>query len=248
MKIGAIIQARTASTRLPDKVLKKLPYDSDVTVLDQVILRAKKSSKLTDIIVATTLKDEDAIIAKIAEKQGVRLFRGSEDNVLERYHFSAKENNLDIIVRITSDCPCIDPEIIDISIAQHLNEKADYTSNTIFRAFPHGMDTEVIAFNALERAYSEASHNYEVEHVTPYIYKSHPELFKISAVKASPEMSAPEIRVTLDTEEDYILLCAVFDYLYHKDNYFNLKDIIKLFREKPWLMLVNSKVVHKKLC
>lgn len=247
MKIGAIIQARTSSTRLHGKVLKELPYHSGVTVLHQVIRRLKKSNKIKEIIIATTTDEEDDAIVKVSDAETVKWFRGSKEDVLSRYYLAAKENSLDVIVRITSDCPCIDPEIVDMVISEHMETKADYTSNHLIRTFPHGLDTEVLTFEALERASCEATHDFEREHVCPYIHKTNADLFKIIVVEAPSELHAPDIRITLDTEDDYALLCAVFDYLYHDHEMFKTKDIIDLFMKKPWLKLINKKVVQKKI-
>lgn len=245
MKIGAIVQARTSSTRLPEKVLKNLPYDSNITVLEQVIRRLKKSNMLNEIIVATTTDEDDEKIVNIAKKEKVPWFKGSKDNVLERYYLAAKKNNLDIVVRITSDCPCVDHDIVDLIIENHLKLNLDYTSNTLIRTFPVGLDVEVINFNTLKKCYNDAEGDLEKEHVTTYVHKN-PDLFKTENIKASDKLYGPYIRVTLDTEEDYALLCAIFDYLYKNDNYFKSEDIIKLFNDKPWLELINKKIMVKK--
>lgn len=246
MKIGAVVQARVSSTRLPGKIFKELPYGSRITVLEQVIRRLKKSKKLNDIIVATTTEKGDEEVINIAKKEEIKCFRGSKDNVLERYYLAVKKNSLDIVVRITSDCPCIDSEIVDLIIEKHVAGNADYTSNCLKRTYPHGIDVEVLNFNVLEEAYKNSQKDYEREHVTPYIYKN-PSIFKIIQIEALKELHAPNIRVTLDTEEDYALLCIVFDYLYSKNEYFVVKDLISLFREKPWLKLINQKVFQKKI-
>jgi len=247
MRIGAIIQARTTSTRLPKKVLKELPYGSGITVLEQVIRRLKRSKALDEIVVATTTNEADNPIVAIAKKEGVKYFRGSEKDVLSRYYLAAKENNFDVVVRITSDCPCIDWEVVDRLVEIHLKEGADYTSNTLGgRTYPHGLDAEVISFKALERAHKEANLPHEREHVCPYIYGRGKENFKLVSVKAPPHLTAPDIRITLDTEEDYALLCAVFDYLYPQKEFFKAEDIVNLFRTKPWLKFINRKVVQKK--
>ena len=246
MKIGAIIQARTTSTRLPGKVLKELPYNSGITCLEQVIRKLKKSKRLNSIIIATTKEIEDDPIIDIAKEESVKHFRGSKENVLSRYYLTAKENNIDIIVRITSDCPCIDADITDLTIDDYINKMADYTSNSLIRTYPHGLDVEVFNFNSLEKAYKNATKDYEREHVTPYINRN-PQKFKINIVKAPKELYSPDIRITLDTEEDYALLCAVYDYLYLKDKYFNAYGIVNLFNEKPWLKLINKKIIQKKI-
>jgi spore coat polysaccharide biosynthesis protein SpsF len=244
--IGAIIQARCSSTRLPGKVLHKLPFGGNVTVLEQVIRRLKKSERVNNVIVATTTEECDYSIIEIAEKEKVKWFRGSQDDVLERHYLAARENNLDIIVRVTSDCPCVDAQIVDLIIKQHIEKKGDYTSNCIIKTYPWGLDAEVFSFNALDKAYKQAKKNFEREHVTPYI-KENSDIFKVVNVKVKNRLYAPDIRVTLDTKEDYVLLCSVFDYLYPKNNYFTAVDIVKLFKEKPWLKFINDKVVHKKI-
>jgi len=246
MKIAAIIQARTTSTRLPGKVLKELPCNGGITCLEQVIRRLKKSKRLNVIIIATTKEKEDNEIIDITKKEDVKYFRGSKKNVLSRYYFAAKENNIDLIVRITSDCPCIDADVADLTIDDHINKMADYTTNSLIRTYPHGLDVEVFNFNTLEKAYKNATKDYEKEHVTPYINRN-PQIFKINVVKAPKELYAPDIRITLDTEEDYALLCAVYDYIYLKNKYFNAYDIVNLFNEKPWLKLINKKIMQKKI-
>lgn len=246
MKIGAIIQARTASTRLPKKILKKLPYKSNITVLEQVIRRLKKSHKINDIILATTINKSDEAIIKIADKEGLTWFRGSEENVLERFYLTAKKNHLDIIVRITSDCPCLDSAIVDLVIDEYFKQKVDYISNSV-NSFSRGQDVEVMSFQTLEKAFRYAKNQYEQEHVTAYIYKSEPNKFKISELEAPPKLFAPDIRLTLDTKEDYVLLCAVFDYLYEINNFFDARSIIQLFQQKSWLKLINKKIIQKQI-
>lgn len=246
MKIGAIIQARTGSTRLPNKILKPLPYDSDITVLQQDIRRIKKSRYLNEIIIATTENREDDTIVKIAEMEKIKCFRGSEDDVLGRHYFAAKENFIDIIVRFTSDCPCMDNEIIDMVIDEYLkNESYDFVATVLKRTFPIGLDVEVIKFSALERAYLEAKENYQREHVTDYIYEN-PGIFKLKNVCSTEIYNKPELRITLDTQEDYMLLCAIYDYLYYKNNNFLAADVVKLFDEKPWLKYLNNNSLQKK--
>ena len=244
MKIGCIIQARTSSTRLPNKVLLTLPEKGSTNVLTHVINRVKKSQKITEIIIATTIKQCDGAIEDIAQENEVSCFRGSEKNVLERYYLAAKASNLDYIVRITSDCPCIDAQIIDKLIAYHFNEKNDYTSNTSAeRSFPHGLDAEIFSFELLEQAYQNANQEYEKEHVTPYIYDTIRESIKIGVLKHDNNLQ--DIRVTLDTMDDYLLLSAVFDYF--KDNLeFDLTDLAILFAHKPWLYKINEQIIQKR--
>jgi spore coat polysaccharide biosynthesis protein SpsF len=242
--IGAIIQARTSSTRLPEKVLLELPYGSGITVLQQVIRRLKRSEKIEKMVVATTEDEADNAIVDITLREGVFSFRGSKENVLERYYLAAKTFKFDTIVRITSDCPCIDASVVDATIQQHITKNADYS---VSRAFPPGLDNEVFSFAALEAAYKKATMDYEREHVTPYIYKTNPRIFKLSVLEAPNEFYGPEIRITIDTEEDYALLCVLFDKLYIQNEYFDARDIIRFFKEKPWISLINKKIVQKKI-
>lgn len=245
MKIGVIVQARTSSTRLPGKVLMELPYGSGVTVLQQVIRRLKRSKRLGDIIIATTTDEADGEIVKLAEKENVRWFRGSTHDVLARYYFAAKESDLDIVVRVTSDCPCIDSEIVDFLVEKHLKAGVDYTFNGLPATYPRGLDAEILKFSALEESYKKAEKDFDREHVSPYIYKTNPKAFRIQTLKAPANLTDPEIRVTIDTQEDYTLLCIVFDYLYSKNEFFGTEDIIKLFRDRPWLNNINKNVVQK---
>lgn len=247
MKIGAIIQARTSSSRLPGKVLKELPYNSGITVIEQVYNRVKLANHIDQVILATSVDDSDKKIVNLARKRRIEVFTGSLNNVLERFYKAAVKYELDIIVRITADCPCIDPELIDKIIDHHLKKKADYTNISLKRTFPHGLDTAVFNFEGLKEAYENAKHEYEKQHVTTYFYKSKPEKFNIQVVEAENEFYRPDIRITLDTPEDYALLCCVYDALYSDKQHFKLKDIITLFEQKPWLLHINSNVKQKQV-
>ena len=247
MTIGAIIQARMSSTRLPGKILKTLPYDSNITALEQVIRRMKRSKQIGEIIIATTTEKEDNEIVKIADKEGVRWFRGSENDLLARYHFALEETELDVIVAVTSDCPCIDAEIVDLVIEKHLSETADFTANWLTRTFPRGLEVEVFSFAALERSFHEAQSDLDKEHIPRYISTTNPGSFRIAQVCAPEELTAPDIRITLDTENDYALLCMLFDHFYSSDPFFFAREIVTLFREKPWLKLINKNSLQKKV-
>lgn len=245
MKIGAIIQARTSSTRFPKKVLKSLPYGTDICVLQQDIRRVKQSKLLDEVIVATTTNHDDDEIVEVAIKENTPYFRGSLDNVLERYYEAALEYDLDVVVRITSDCPCVDWNIIDEIVQSHLDSEADYTSNTLVESFPRGIDCEVINFDILKETYLNANEKYEKEHVTPYIYKTNPEKFKINKYVSSNDYS--NIRITLDTPQDYAALCVIYDNLYENNNFFTLNEILDLFEKKPWIKYINEDIVQKKV-
>ncbi len=243
VKKGIIIQSRVDSTRLFGKILFKLPFNSNFTVLEQVIKRCKKVDNVDEIIIAITNKKNDNVLEKITKVEGIKIFRGNERNVLERFYYTAKMYKFDIIIRLTGDNPCIDPLLIGTILEKHIRNGADYTKT---EGYPIGMNVEVFNFNALEKAYKNATKDYEKEHVTPYINRNS-QIFKINEIKAPKELYVPDIRVTLDTEEDYALLCAVFDYLYPQNKYFNAYDIVNLFKEKPWLKLINKKIIRKKI-
>lgn len=246
LKIGVIIQARIGSTRLKNKIMKHLPFDSEITVLEQDIRRIKKSKYIQEIIIATTENKEDDEVIDIAEKEKVKYFRGSESDVLARYYFAAKHNGIDVIVRFTSDCPCIDFKIVDMVIEEYLEDKSfDFVATVLKRTLPIGLDSEVIKFSALEIAYNEATEAHQREHVTDYIYEN-PDKFKLKNVCAPKRINRPDLRITLDTKEDYMLLSAIYDCLYKKNIYFSAEDIVELFEQKPWLMYINNNSVQKK--
>jgi len=153
MKVTAIIQARMTSTRLPGKVLKKVLNKS---LLEYQLERVARSELIDEIIVATTLNESDDPIVGLCKQLGVSIFRGSEGDVLSRYYEAARQYNSDVVVRLTSDCPLIDPKIIDRVIQMYLTKKFDYVSNTQLKTFPRGMDTEVFSFEILQTAYCNA--------------------------------------------------------------------------------------------
>lgn len=238
MKRVAIVQARYASTRLPGKILKYLPYGGSETVIEQVVKRLKRSDNLDEVIVATTDHKEDDAVVKLCTDKDFRFFRGSMDDVLGRYYSAASESGADIVVRVTSDCPCIDVSVIDDML---LKFDAEYMSNVHPRVLPHGMDAEVFTFDALKEANENAAEKYDREHVTPYIMRNAKRLGYLP-----PVIGGADIRITLDRQEDYTMLCAVYDYLYDDNEFFGLDDILSLFERKPWLKMINECVKQKK--
>lgn len=201
-KIILITQARTSSTRLPGKVLKQIGGKS---LLEIHLQRLKRCKTVSQLLVATTDREEDTVIADIAEKQKVAVFRGSLENVLDRFYQAAKKYQPDYVVRITSDCPLIDPELVDSTISTFLASGADYCANTLEDSFPNGQDVEVFKFSALETAWRNASDNYDKEHVTPYIYSNSDfrggTLFKAVNHKFQTDYSL--VRMTVDVEADF---------------------------------------------
>jgi spore coat polysaccharide biosynthesis protein SpsF len=241
MNTIAIIQARMGSTRLPGKVLRDLFGKS---VLEHVITRLKKANNIDEIVVATTLLPPDEQIVEECSRLGVPVFRGSETDVLERYWQAASTFKANHIVRITSDCPLIDPSIVD-SVIELLNQEgADYSSNAIRRTFPRGLDVEAFHIDSLEVAYRRADRPEQREHVTPYIYQN-PQKFKL--VDYVHEVDYSEYRWTLDTHEDWLMISAIYDHLYKPNEIFTWEEAIKLMLSHPELALINSHVEQKKL-
>ncbi len=203
-RIIAIIQARVSSTRLAGKILLKL---GEKTVLEHVALRVKACKLVDDVIIATTiLAADDAIIAECS-KIGIKAFRGSSDNVLQRYYLAAKEAKADIVIRVTSDCPFIDTNLLHSMLEKFKHENCDYLSNTIKRTYPRGFDLEIFTFSALQKAYTQAKSPHELEHVTPYIYMN-TDKFNISNYSDIADNS--DLRVTLDTIEDWQVIERVY--------------------------------------
>lgn len=243
MKVVAIVQARLGSTRLPGKVLKDI---EEKPMLWHVFHRLQSAQEVDELALATTTSPQDDQLEQFAQGLGLACFRGEEEDVLSRYLGAAVEFKADIIVRVTSDCPLIDPLIVDSIIKGHLDSNADYTSNTLKRTYPRGLDTEVLSFRTLERAYKEASKQYEREHVTPYIWQ-HPELFKLHNVEAEGKLRRPDLRLTVDTEEDLELICEIYKQLYQDNNLFTIEQVIDLLDQHPGLALINAHVQQKRL-
>ncbi len=233
MKTGIIIQARQGSSRLPNKIM--LPLGSGYSVLGHVIERAKRACPL--VIVATTTEKKDDVTVNEALKYGTAVYRGSVDDVLSRYEAAVKEFHLEKVVRITSDCPCIDPSIIK-NILNLLDSNVDYVSNVEKRTFPHGMDTEAFFADALIRSSAEENRPEIREHVTLHMRKS--DIYRKCDYTNIEDYS--NIRVTLDTAEDYTTLLAIFDLL--GDN-FSWRDVVHLYEKHSWLKRINSHIYQK---
>ena len=241
MNVIAIVQVIMGSTRLPRKVLKKI---RDRSVLDYVIERLKFCEKINDIVLATTTAKKDNALEEYAVSKGVSYFRGAEQEVLSRYYKAAKKYNADVVVRITSDCPLIDSRVVDKAIRKHIENKVDYTTNTIKRTYPRGLDVEVFNFDVLEDSYKNADEKYQREHVTPYI-KEHPEKFKLQNIEAKGKLKRPDIRITVDTKKDFELIEKI---ILHFDNLnFKAKSIIDVLDEDPELLKINKYVKQEEL-
>ncbi len=233
MRTVCIIQARMGSSRLPGKVMKDL---NGHPVLWHVIERVRTAGKQIDeVVVATSTLPPDNIIEENCKNWGIPCFRGDELDVLSRYHGAAKLYKAECVIRVTADCPLLDPEVLEAMLKRWKKEKVDYLSNVIpIRTFPKGLDIEMFTYEALDRAFKLATENYDREHVTPYIYK-HPEVFRIFSYTNDKDLSVH--RWTLDTPEDMELISYIYKKLPTNNN---TKNILKLFKKEPALMTINQ--------
>ena len=236
--IYAIIQARMGSTRLPGKVMMDLCH---APVIEHVVNRLNKSAFIDNIIIATSVDENNKPIIDFCKNNDIGYFVGSEDDVLDRYYQAAIDNNVedeDIIIRITSDCPLIDPFVVDKVIEEHFSNENDYTTNVIDCTYPDGLDCEVFNFAVLKDTWANANLSSQREHVTLYI-RDNPDKFKLGNVKNDKDLSS--LRWTLDEKEDFIFIKEVYKNLYNKDSFFTMDDIVQLLNEKPELLDINSK-------
>lgn len=234
MKASIIAQARISSTRLLGKVLRPI---LGKTVLEHLIIRLKAAKMIDNIIVATTDAKEDGEIVAIAEKLRVKSYQGSVNDVLDRFYKAAKQFGAQHIVRITADCPLMDPAVVDEGVAEYFSSGADYCSNVIIRTFPDGEDVEIFSFAALEKAWKEAKLSSDREHVTTYIRK-HPEKFKLTNFKNN--LNIADKRWTLDREEDFIFMERVYGALYAENPRFGMRDILDFLKKNPELEEINK--------
>lgn len=243
MRIEAFIQARMGSTRLPGKVLKEV---MGKPLLDFLIERLLQSKEIDDIVVVTSQLSQDDPIFSFCVERGIFCFRGSEEDVLDRYYQAALLRKVDAIVRITADCPLIDPEIVDqiVEFFRKNYRDVDYVSNTLEQTFPRGLDVEVFSFQALQRAAQGAIQPEEREHVTLYLYR-HPEVFRLKNIAYSPAL--PHYRWTVDTPEDFALVSVILENLYPLHPQFRLTDILRLLAKHPKWNEINAHIKQKKV-
>lgn len=228
-----IIQARMGSSRLPNKVLKEL---CGKPMLQHIVERMQKCKKVERILVATTTGDEDSVIEELCQKILVDCYRGSENDVLDRYYQAAKGYNPMNVIRITADCPFIDPIVVDKIVQIHEDGGYDFTSNTLVETYPDGLDTEVFTFSALERAWRKADLASEREHVTPYIkFKDDFSRFSVEHVP-----SLAEKRWTVDTDRDFEVVTQVYDALYGRKDIFLMDDVIEFLANNPQIEKLNE--------
>jgi spore coat polysaccharide biosynthesis protein SpsF len=225
-KVDIIVQARTGSSRLPNKVMK---YLEDKLVLDHVIDRLQKSKYARQVIICTSTKKEDDIIQEHCQKKNIKCFRGSELNVLERYYETATFYKSEYIVRVTSDCPLIDPKYIDFMIEKYFELKQQYLGPKYYgnHKFPDGFNGEIFNYQVLKEAFENANEN-EKEHVTTYIMKKYKTFefdYPIDYQKYQ-SIDFSNLHLSLDNKEDYELLKNIFNHVYLKKNYFELEDVL----------------------
>ncbi|ARJ67027.1 spore coat biosynthesis protein F [Magnetospirillum sp. ME-1] len=242
MKIIATIEARMTSSRLPGKVL--LPAQG-APMLARMVERLKMVPSLDGIVVATTVNATDDPIEALAKELGIGCWRGSEDDVLMRVLDAAQAFAADVIVELTGDCPLIDPVIVEQCVQAYKAAGVDYLSNILERTYPIGMDTQVFATRILADVAKRTTDPSDHEHVSLYIYR-HPELYSLKNVPAPPEHFDPELRLTLDTKQDYELIDTVFSALLPaKGPGFTLGNVLTLLKTHPYLRKINDHVAHR---
>ena len=237
--VVAIIQARMTSKRLPEKCMREL---AGKPMIDHIMERAKAIKGVSTVVLALPEDSVNDVLAERAKNAGVDVFRGSETNVLSRYYFCAKEKEADYVVRITADNPLTDPvyAAMVIEIATEAGVDLSSTSN-----LPIGTAVEVIKFSALEQAYCYSDLPYHLEHVTPYI-KEHPELFTIERHDVDLEKKSSNLRLTVDTEEDFAVMKKIYDELY-KGEIISLNDVISFLNNNPSVAEINSSIKQRQM-
>lgn len=239
MKTLIIVQARMTSTRLPGKVLLPLAGEP---MLTRLIERLRRVRRADGIVVATTTNATDDPIAALCAQLGVPCHRGSEHDVLSRYADAARVHGADVVVRITSDCPLIDPALIDQTIAAFDEGGSDYVSNMLPPTWPYGMAVEVFSAAALAQAHAEATQAAEREHVTPFLYW-HPERYRLRNVASPVDLS--HHRWTVDTPEDYALVSRLFEHLMPTRPTFTQADVLALLEQHPDWIAINQHIQQK---
>lgn len=237
MTVIALIQARMGATRLPGKVLMDL---AGKPVLQHVVERIQASKYVDEVVVVTTLQNQDIPIVQWCSTQNVRVFCGAEFDVLDRFYQAAKILDPDVIVRITADCPLMDPDVIDLVVSAFIHDNVDYLNNCGNETWPDGLDVEVFRFSVLSHAWKNAKLPSEREHVTSYIY-THKELFSGKVLDHEPSLKG--MRWTLDEKQDYEFISKVYLDLWN-GSIFGMNKILELLQRKPALQEINSSIVR----
>jgi glutamate-1-semialdehyde 2,1-aminomutase len=236
MKVVAIVQARMGSTRLPDKVLKTI---CGKPMIELLLTRLSQSKEIDQIVVATSIDPRNLPLVACVEKLGYACEKGSENDVLERYVQAALKHKADTVVRITGDCPLIDPDLVDETIRKFNQGDFDYVSNSYPPTYPDGLDVEVCSFVALKRALEETTKPFDREHVTPYLRT--PGLFKQDTVAGTEDHSL--LRWTVDEPADFKVVSAVFEYFY-PDVDFSWQKVLELQRKQPDIFAANHQIIR----
>ena len=241
MKTVIISQARMKSTRLPGKVLREVLGKS---LLMYQIDRLRQVCLADEVVVATTTNATDDAIEAVCNRENVLCFRGSEADVLSRYYETAKRYEADVVVRVTSDCPLIDPLIVNSVIEKYKEGfgTIDYVSNVLARTFPRGMDTEVFSFAVLSEAYEEANQASHREHVTPFIH-TQPTRYQLVCVRNATDKSG--YRWTVDTAEDFELIENILKTIYPQNQNFSMEDCFAAYEKHPEWNMINSHIEQK---
>jgi spore coat polysaccharide biosynthesis protein SpsF len=238
-RVVAIIQARTGSTRLPRKIFADIGGD---TMLGRTVRRTTRAATVQEVAIATTDRPDDLAVVAEAERLGVRVTCGSEADVLDRYRQAARAFDADAVVRITSDCPLMDPAVIDLVVGEFLGHAGvDYCSNVLHRTFPRGLDVEVIRRDVLMRAAADARLPHQREHVTPYVLE-HPALFALRSVALAEDFST--YRWTVDEPDDLAFVREVYHRL-APDDQFGWRDVVALLSAQPSMARINEHVRQK---
>ncbi len=241
MRTAIIVQARMTSTRLPGKVLKEV---LGRPLLQYQMERLQRVAFADDVVIATTANGTDQPIIDFCKALDITYYRGSEDDVLERYFEAAESARADLVVRVTSDCPLIDPAVIDrvLKVYARAGGAVDYVSNTLTRTYPRGMDCEVFPFRVLEQAHRQATEPVEREHVTPYVYR-HPDKFRMMNVICDEDLSGH--RWTVDTAEDFELISRMIEYLYPRKSEFSFQDCLDALSDNADWIYLNQHIEQK---
>lgn len=240
----AIVQARMSSTRLPGKVLKEIAGQA---TLARVVRRARRAHSVSQVVVATTTDPSDAPVVAFCRQHGFPVFCGSLNDVLDRYYQAARAFGAQTVVRLTADCPVIDPGEIDHVVSVFWESGVDFAANRLpppwKRTYPIGLDTEVCSMAGLERAWSEATLRYEREHVMPYFYDE-PGRFRTLVLDYPQDYG--HLRWTVDTQSDLELLNRIYDHFKGRDD-FSWLEILDLVERRPEMLEINAGVHHKAL-
>lgn len=243
-RVVAVVQARMQSSRLPGKVLEDIHGQP---MLLRVVRRVRKAQTVDQVVVATTTSESDDPVEALCRAEGLACLRGEAVDVLDRVHSAAAAHHADVVVRITGDCPVIDPQVIDLTVRAFLESDppVDLALNRFVddRTFPIGLDTEVCSFEALDTAWKEADQAYQREHVMPYLYDP-PGRFRVLHVRNDEDLGS--YRWTVDTAEDLAFIRAVFEHFAPEED-FDWRDILALVRSRPDLAALNAGVKHKPL-